>query len=194
MSNPRVGNHRRSDGSRRRLGFWCPGEVGHDGFFQVAGFGFFKEKKDFKYPYYSKNELPEFPEISEGVSALCLLPLLGTIKPLPTENILNEAFSFSKNVHAGTYLDGNVDKRHLSTFGGKEGSYSSFGPSQGQLSWSDVGCCLPAETPELFTGKSHPFWAWSNGIPWPSFNQGSRGSRDPTRKLLLATSIDGEYE
>lgn len=71
--------------------------------FPVAGFGF-SEKKDFPYPYYSKDKLSEFLEAVNVI--VCLLPLTPD-----TENILNlELFSKCKK---GSYLINVARGKHL---------------------------------------------------------------------------------
>ncbi|SEF64715.1 2-hydroxyacid dehydrogenase [Algoriphagus boritolerans] len=71
--------------------------------FPVFGYGF-TEKKDFPYPYFSKNELPEF--LKEINVLVCLLPLTPA-----TENILNS--DFFKKCKPGTYLINVARGKHL---------------------------------------------------------------------------------
>jgi len=105
--------------------------------FSVVGFGF-SEKKDFKYPYYSKNELPEFLKSVNVV--ICLLPLTAA-----TENILNEAF-FSKCT-PGTYLINVARGKHLV----EEDLIQAL--DKGQLSGAMLDVYRTEPLPE-----THPFW------------------------------------
>jgi glyoxylate/hydroxypyruvate reductase A len=105
--------------------------------FPVVGFGF-SEKKGFKYPYYSKNELQEF---LKSVNVLiCLLPLTAA-----TENILNKSF-FSKCT-PGTYLINVARGKHLV----EEDLIQAL--DQGQLSGAMLDVYRAEPLPE-----SHPFW------------------------------------
>lgn len=71
--------------------------------FEVYGYGF-SEKENFPYPYYSKDELPNF--LSEVNVVVCLLPLTPD-----TESILNLDL-FSK-CNPGTYLINVARGKHL---------------------------------------------------------------------------------
>lgn len=105
--------------------------------FPVVGYGF-SEKKNFKYPYYSKNELPEFLKSVNVV--ICLLPLTAD-----TENILNAAF-FSKCT-PGTYLINVARGKHLV----EEDLIHAL--DQGQLSGAMLDVYRTEPLPE-----THPFW------------------------------------
>ncbi len=71
--------------------------------FEVIGFGF-SEKKDFRYPYFQKNQLDEF--LSQVNVLVCLLPLTPE-----TEGILN--LSLFKKCTKGTYLINVARGKHL---------------------------------------------------------------------------------
>jgi glyoxylate/hydroxypyruvate reductase A len=105
--------------------------------FPVVGFGF-SEKENFKYPYYSKDKLPEF---LKAVNVLvCLLPLTAE-----TENILNASL-FSK-CNPGTYLINVARGKHLV----EEDLIAAL--DKGELS----GAMLDVYRVEPLP-KSHPFW------------------------------------
>lgn len=105
--------------------------------FPVVGFGF-SEKDNFKYPYYSKDKLPEF---LKAVNVLvCLLPLTAE-----TENILNASL-FSK-CNPGTYLINVARGKHLV----EEDLIAAL--DKGELS----GAMLDVYRVEPLP-KSHPFW------------------------------------
>jgi glyoxylate/hydroxypyruvate reductase len=71
--------------------------------FPVAGFGF-SEKKDFPYPYFSKNRLQDF--LSQINVLICLLPLTPE-----TEGVLN--LELFENCTPGTYLINVARGKHL---------------------------------------------------------------------------------
>jgi len=105
--------------------------------FPVIGFGF-SEKKDFKYPYYSKEKLEEF--LSKVNVIVCLLPLTPD-----TENILN-ADLFAK-CKPGTYLINVARGKHLV----EEDLIAAL--AKGQLSGAMLDVYRVEPLPE-----SHPFW------------------------------------
>lgn len=101
MSNPEI---------QVRVGVMGVGALGGDVLdklnymgFPVFGFGF-TEKKDFPYPYFSKDQLSEF--LNEINVLVCLLPLTPE-----TENILNS--DFFKKCKPGTYLINVARGKHL---------------------------------------------------------------------------------
>lgn len=105
--------------------------------FPVIGFGF-TEKKDFKYPYYPKEDLEGF---LKAVNVLvCLLPLTAE-----TENILNSSL-FSK-CNPGTYLINVARGKHLV----EEDLIEAL--NKGQLSGAMLDVYRTEPLPE-----SHPFW------------------------------------
>ena len=105
--------------------------------FPVVGFGF-SEKKEFKYPYFSKDNLEGFLKAVNVI--VCLLPLTAA-----TENILNAAL-FSK-CNPGTYLINVARGKHVVD----EDLIQAI--ANGQLS----GAMLDVYRVEPLPA-SHPFW------------------------------------
>ena len=114
--------------------------------FEVAGYGF-SEKKDFPYPYYSKNELKEF--LSSVNVIVCLLPLTPE-----TENILDLEL-FSQCV-PGSYLINVARGKHLV----EEDLIVAL--EKGYLS----GALLDVYRKEPLP-KDHPFWDEKNIMMTP---------------------------
>ncbi len=105
--------------------------------FDVVGFGY-SEKKDFPFPYYSKENLKEF--LAEVNVIVCLLPLTPD-----TENILNmDLFS---NCQPGTYLINVARGKHLVD----EDLIAAL--DQGYLSGALLDVYRKEPLPE-----DHPFW------------------------------------
>lgn len=105
--------------------------------FDVVGFGF-SEKSDFPYPYFSKNQLPEF--LGQINVLVCLLPLTQE-----TEGILNRRLF--ETCKPGTYLINVARGKHLV----EEDLIPAI--DAGQLSGALLDVYRTEPLPE-----DHPFW------------------------------------
>jgi glyoxylate/hydroxypyruvate reductase A len=106
--------------------------------FEVVGFGF-TEKKDFRYPYFSKTQLNKF--LAEINVLVCLLPLTPE-----TEGILN--LEFFQACKKGTYLINVARGKHLV----EEDLLAAL--NQGYLSGALLDVFRVEPLPQ-----EHPFWA-----------------------------------